>query len=319
MAFDAQFAEADRFPSIAAPLFSDESRLGAQGETSPEIVCLRGRVSADVLADAERRAADVGVGADRVLIAAGVVSEEDYLRTLADTLGLTFDSLDGIARNRCPLDDDRLIEAVAAGILPLKVGGELCLVVAPRGKAVRRIIALVDDNPGLARRLRFTSAERLTQFVFRHGAGNISARAAERLKTTWPALSAAPPRWRANIVPIALVFLTVLAITIAAPAQTAIASEVLLAAVFLAWLALRLVGAFVAWAKPDPPLKLRDDELPVYTIISALYREAPSVDALLTAIERLDYPGIMAQTPQKRGQLTTAPSLHGKCPVKAAI
>jgi cellulose synthase/poly-beta-1,6-N-acetylglucosamine synthase-like glycosyltransferase len=291
MASDAQFAEAERSPSISPPLnFTDESRVHAQGEATPEIGCLRGRVAADVLADAERRAADVGVGADRVLIAAGVVSEEDYLRTLADALGLTFDSLDGIARNRCPLDDDRLIEAVAAGILPLKVGGELCLVVAPRGTAVRRIIALVDDNPELARRLRFTSAERLTQFVFRHGAGNISARAAEGLKTTWPALSAAPPRWRANVVPVALILLALLAVTIAAPAQTAIASEVLLAVVFLAWLALRLIGAFVAWAKPDPPLDLRDDELPVYTVISALYREAASVDALLTAIERLDYP-----------------------------
>jgi hypothetical protein len=39
-------------------------------------------------------------------------------------------------------------------------------------------------------------------------------------------------------------------------------------------------------------------------VIAALYREAASVDGLLTAIERLDYPGmldypgIMAQAPQ---------------------
>jgi cellulose synthase/poly-beta-1,6-N-acetylglucosamine synthase-like glycosyltransferase len=35
---------------------------------------------------------------------------------------------------------------------------------------------------------------------------------------------------------------------------------------------------------------MTDAELPVYTIISALYREAASVDGLLSAIERLDYP-----------------------------
>jgi hypothetical protein len=44
--------------------------------------------------------------------------------------------------------------------------------------------------------------------------------------------------------------------------------------------------------------RLTDESLPVYTVISALYREAASVDGLLTAIERLDYPGIMAQAPQ---------------------
>ena len=35
---------------------------------------------------------------------------------------------------------------------------------------------------------------------------------------------------------------------------------------------------------------LPDDALPVYTVIAALYREAASVDGLLAAIERLDYP-----------------------------
>jgi hypothetical protein len=32
----------------------------------------------------------------------------------------------------------------------------------------------------------------------------------------------------------------------------------------------------------------------------ALYREASSVDSLIAAIRALDYPGIMAQTPQDK-------------------
>jgi hypothetical protein len=66
----------------------------------------------------------------------------------------------------------------------------------------------------------------------------------------------------------------------------------MLAALFLAWLGLRLTGAFVDSTACDPVRRLPDESLPVYTIISALYREAASVDGLLTAIERLDYPGI---------------------------
>lgn len=49
---------------------------------------------------------------------------------------------------------------------------------------------------------------------------------------------------------------------------------------------------------------LPGQELPVYTVICALDREAASVGELLAAIERLDYPGIMAQAPQAFQQST---------------
>ena len=66
--------------------------------------------------------------------------------------------------------------------------------------------------------------------------------------------------------------------------------EIMLAAIFLAWLGLRLAGAFVDWFSRDRRRDLPDDPLPAYTVIAALYREASSVDGLLSAIERLDYP-----------------------------
>jgi hypothetical protein len=281
-------------PWLADVVGTEAGKAGLCRETD----CLRGFIDADVIADAERRAARIGVGADRVLIAAGVLSEETYLRRLADALGLAFDTLDGAIRGDCPIENDRLVESAAAGMLPLTRDDELCLVVAPRGAAVRRIIALIEDSPALARRFRLTSAECLTRFVFLYGADHLAARATERLATTWPELSAAPPRWRANIVPVAFLAVTILAAVAVAPAQTLLASEVLLAAVFLAWLGLRLAGAFTERPAADPPAGLRDDQLPVYTVICALYREAACVDGLLTALERLDYPGIMAQTPQ---------------------
>ena len=270
------------FASLA-PALDSETRC-------PEIDCLRGTLDGDVIAAAEERATKVGVGADRVLIASGVIDEETYLRAFADALGLTFDSLDGLPRRLCPLDDERLIEAAAARMLPITVGGERYLVVAPHRFWARRITEIADHRPELARHIRITSAARLNAFVFRHGMPAIAARAAGALKATRPALSAAPPRWRANIVPMAIVAVMALAALVVAPAQTTLVSELMLTAVFLAWLGLRFAGIVVKWVKADPQLRLGDDELPVYTIISALYREAASVDALLTAIERLDYP-----------------------------
>ena len=63
-----------------------------------------------------------------------------------------------------------------------------------------------------------------------------------------------------------------------------------LSAAFLAWLGLRLIGAVVGSSRPLPDIDLPDRELPTYSVIAAVYREARSVDALLAAIERLDYP-----------------------------
>ena len=51
---------------------------------------------------------------DRVLIAAGRLSEETYLRALGDALGVEFEPLDGIPRGQCPLNDERLIKSAAA-------------------------------------------------------------------------------------------------------------------------------------------------------------------------------------------------------------
>jgi hypothetical protein len=270
--------------------WSDEfaDRDAGRAGTCPEIDCVRALLARDVIEAAEDRAAVLGVGADRVLIAAGALSEEAYLRALGDALGVAFEPLDDMPRTLCPLNDDRLIESAAAGMLPLAIDDELYLVVAPRGGATRRILHLIEENPARAQRFRYTSAERLNRFVLRCAGTAIAARAANSLKQKWPMLSAAPPRWRTNFVSVAIVMLLALAAAVVAPAGTMLAFEMALAAVFLAWLGLRLTGAFVEWLVADPLPGPPDDALPVYTVIAALYREAASVDGLLTAIERLD-------------------------------
>ncbi len=73
---------------------------------------------------------------------------------------------------------------------------------------------------------------------------------------------------------------------------------VLLCAVFLAAAALRLLSVAFAPRKPDRAAVIADHELPIYTIICPLYREASVVGNLVAALRALDYPGIMAQTPQ---------------------
>ena len=59
----------------------------------PEIDCVRHLLSRTELALVELRAAEAGVGADRVLIADGLIDEETYVAALAASLGLEFEPL----------------------------------------------------------------------------------------------------------------------------------------------------------------------------------------------------------------------------------
>jgi cellulose synthase/poly-beta-1,6-N-acetylglucosamine synthase-like glycosyltransferase len=275
-------APADR-PSIEPPVYPAP-------EDYPELDCVRGLLAEHVVEAAEARAAKLGTGADRVLIANGALDEETYLRALADQLGVPFEPLDDVARAQCPLADERLIEAAAQGMVPLVIADELCLAVAPRAGAARRIAAMINDNPAQARHFRFTTQERLNRFALRCAGTAIAARASDGLKKLWPNLSAAPPRRRGNIVPVALLGLALLAAATLATDATIDVFEIILAGLFLAWLGLRLAGALVDWVPRERSPELSDDRLPTYTVIAALYREASSVNGLLSAIERLDYP-----------------------------
>jgi cellulose synthase/poly-beta-1,6-N-acetylglucosamine synthase-like glycosyltransferase len=263
---------------------------GANFARCAEIDCIRELLSAEVIEAAELRSARLDVGADRVLIASGAVSEETYLRAFSTALGVQFEPLYSTPRAFCPLDDRRLIESAAAGMLPLSIHDELFLVVAPRGGAARQIQRLIDENPARARHFRFTTAERLNRFVLRYGAEAIAERAEGDLKQKWPMLSAGPPRSRTNIVPVAIATLLAAAAAFVAPTLTTDAIEIALAMIFFAWLGLRLTGAFVKWLVSDASAELPDHALPVYSVIAALYREAASTDGLLAAIEHLDYP-----------------------------
>jgi cellulose synthase/poly-beta-1,6-N-acetylglucosamine synthase-like glycosyltransferase len=254
----------------------------------PEIECIRRHMPIRLLAAAERRARDVGVTLDRVLVTAGLISEETYLRRLAANLGFVFEPLDGVPRAHCPLDDARLLEAAATGLLPLRMGNELTLVVAPRGATTRRLTSLA-RSPELRARIRLTTGERLRAFVAAHGAHALGERAAAGLRASMPRFSAATAsagawrRWACAVSALAAGW-------ILAPDFVGAAVGVGLAGVFVSWAVLRLAAAMAAPMRQAKPVRLADSEVPVYTIIVALYQEAAAAKGLIAALDALDYP-----------------------------
>lgn len=257
-------------------------------ERCPELDCVEQLLRPATIAAARERAAAVGVGAEQVLIAAGRLSEETYLKALGERLGVAFEPLDGIARARCPVSDE-LIRSTETGILPISDNNELALVVAPRGRAVRRLIAMLESNPALAQRFRFTTSERLNRFVLRHAGKVIATHATNQLRKTLPTLSAGPRPVHKLSMPLILAGVTVLVGTVMAPTVALHVLAVTLAILFLSWVSLRFAAAFIPTPKPRP-VAMPDSALPVYSVVAALYREAATVDSLLRSIERFDYP-----------------------------
>lgn len=256
----------------------------------PEIDCVRHLLPLGFADVAEWRSVQVGVRADRVLVTAGHIAEETYLRALAASLGVVFDPLDTTERRACPLPDSRLAQASVTGILPLRVEGALTWVIAPRGVAARTLVRLLGSRPALGSRIRLTSAERLADFVSRYGMSAVARDAADALKDRQPFYSAAAHPG-SLIVPF-LLLAALVGGSLMAPAATMTAVGVALATFFLAWIAFRIVSAFVPQHGAARLIRVPDDRLPVFTVIVALYREAEVVEGLVRALRKLDYPGI---------------------------
>lgn len=267
------------------------SRTNETVDCCPELDCLRAWLPADVLETAAARAARLGLGADRVLIAAGKLSEEDYVRALAAQLDVPFETFDGRLRASYLLADQELAQTARHGLLPIEDNELVHLVVAPRGTAARRLSALIMHARQGLPRMRFTTSARLTSFLLRCGCTALAESATHGLEQKWAWLSAGPSQWRADLRRLIAIALLAAAVFGVAPNLVTFSFEVLLATLFFAWLVLRLTGAFVQIPPEErPAADAPDRELPAYTIIAALYREARSVDGLLRAIEHLDYP-----------------------------
>jgi cellulose synthase/poly-beta-1,6-N-acetylglucosamine synthase-like glycosyltransferase len=262
----------------------------APASECPEVDCIRHLLPGRIVAAAERRAKSIGVGAERVLICADAITEEAYLAALSASLGTSYERLDSVSRGDCPLDDSRLIEAAAAGLLPLRHERGLVWIVAPRGLMARRLADPHQARPAWLKSFRLTSEDRLRQFVTRHTQRMLGKRAAEALHLSRPLFSNAPRRSGSRGVAAIVFAMFVLAFIALAPLPAIEGLSGLCCALFLAAALLRLLSAcFTATAAPRP-IAGDDTKLPVYTVICALYRETATVADLVAAIRALDYP-----------------------------
>jgi cellulose synthase/poly-beta-1,6-N-acetylglucosamine synthase-like glycosyltransferase len=256
----------------------------------PEIDCIRGVLPSRVIAAAERRAQSIGVGGERVLICADAITEEAYLTALATSLDTIYQPLDRVSRADCPLDDNELIQAGAAGLLPLRHGREIIWIIAPRCFTARRLADPREPRQAWLKTFRLTSSEQLRRFVARHTHRALGRRAADGLRLARPLMSNAPRAqgWR-SVVTVALMTFAGCYLALL-PLETLESLSTILCLVFLAAAILRMATGLFTSRTPSQAFQIADDSLPIYTIICALYREAAVAGDLVAAIRALDYP-----------------------------
>jgi hypothetical protein len=258
----------------------------------PEIDCVRGRLSTAALAFAEWQATQSGVGADRVLCSHGLIDEEEYVRALAASLGMAFESLVGGWREECPLSDDQLLNAARTGVIWINDGNEQVLVAVPRLIDTRQLLNSFPQRSDMGERLRLTTMARLNAFVAHHGAAAIERRAIHDLRMHRPDLAASTLKlWKPGLA-IAAAATAMIPVARYAPGGLLMALEAALFFVFLAWTALRFLGLASGSLARGQGAKSTNRELPVYSIVVALYREAASVKHLIAALRALDYPAL---------------------------
>ena len=280
---------ADSVPDSLRRLFGDAaSTPGA--DLPPELAFLVDEgVGAARLRRVAASASIAGVSGEAALLASGV-SDETYYRLLARHLGVPY------LEEPLPLLLDRADcgAASAAGAARLAPNQRrLHLVLAPRGEALRRLLA--DHGAGDIARYDFavSTPRRLDALLRRHDRAGFTGRAASGLADWNAALSARGGATRHQQAIGLVAAVAVLIAFMRVPAAAGLAVSLLVALLFTAAVAHRLVA--VAASRPPavratPKERQPDRDLPVYTVIVPLFREARVLPQLVRNIDALDYP-----------------------------
>lgn len=259
-----------------------------------ELDCLRHVLAPGLLAAAEQRSDDIGIGADRVLIQWGVIAEDAYFDHLAAHTGVDIETLDDVSPDDCLLPKNGIHLCARHGILPIQRHGELVYVSAPHGYSSRRIARLIAQYPSLRPRIRLAPVARFNAFLETHSGDALADIAANGLVARFPDLSAAPASTSQSRASRFFRYLLRLAAPAAlltlAPMLMIDVCGVVFAIWFLLFTSLRLAGCFSPPKRRPPLPRLHDSALPIYTVVAALYREASSVAPLMQHIGALDYP-----------------------------
>ncbi len=271
----------------ASPLAHAE-RAPGQFATEVGFLATQG-VAPDALLKAMRTASASGVFADEALLAQGF-PEDRFYRLLARHLRVPF------VDRPLPLGLASGASAAAehigfASLLPNKSG--LRAVLAPRGLALRALLAVARAGRGKAADFAIASPRRFNALVRRRDRAALLRRASHGLADWDDRLSARTGLTRAQTAVVAAVAAVFGAGLLWRADITLRCGAIALCLAFLGAVLVRLAATAMGGRVPPPPSgRIPDHELPVYTVVVPLFREARVLPRLVRALDALDYPRV---------------------------
>ena len=258
------------------------SRVAARpgGALVPALALLWGRIDGAALHEAQRRAVRHGTCPLHELTV-GLAPERVVYRALAEALALPFACDTGaIALRRC----DRAVPA-GARVLLAREGDRARWLVSPDA-ADAEALASGSDVPATV-----VPPSVMAALVERGRAARAMDRAVHWLHRERPDGSARTVMTAPQGFVLASAVAMLLALFALHPAAALLGVHAVATLGFLCCIALRVLAARGASPPRYPPLKrVRERDLPVYTVLAVLYREAPVVPQLIEHLARLHWP-----------------------------
>jgi glycosyltransferase XagB len=216
------------------------------------------------------------------LLSEGKITEEFYYRALASHLGCQYycgypplaHAFDAVKGLRC-------------GVAPLQSSGTAPrMVIAPRAQFVARLIEATQSGAIRSGSFALTSPKRFASLVRAYHSSELLNVALGRLPTN---LTAREGMTGLQIAGVGMAAILALFLGVVDFDALHAVSSALLWLIFSSSVVLRSMAAVASGPEIHSP-ELGDDEVPNYTVVVALYREASVVEDLVKSIDAFDYP-----------------------------
>ncbi len=240
-------------------------------------------------------AAHWGVDMREAALAMGAVRHQDYARALALAHGLTPRQVRDTITLRClaPAPEPyRLLEGGKPAPLETPRGG---VAVNADGLSPVALSALIRSLGPASHRLAIVPRSVMSVALAKTYGPQLAYRASEGLRERNPRFSAATGFIKWQIVALSIATGLFLGAAIFTPREALALYCALLSIIFFITISLRAAAAAHAgyrrfFARRTPYRRLRDHELPRYTILVAMFKEARVLPELVAGLRAIDYP-----------------------------
>jgi cellulose synthase/poly-beta-1,6-N-acetylglucosamine synthase-like glycosyltransferase len=236
------------------------------------------------------RAARNGSTFEMELLADGLVTEDAYFGAFARFLRLPFHAdLDAAIVVDTPLLDIQLIETRMVRLSP--PDAKPYIAVTPDIESIERLKAALETNPMVAADLVVTTPSALRKAVWRAGEERRTRQTINSLFETAPLYSARITLHGKQGFLLGICAALLFGSMLLAPTPTFQLLHIVTAGLYMAAILFRATPAEENSRRNLVFLdQTNDEQLPVYTILVALYREEAVVEQLINALHRLDWP-----------------------------